>query len=269
MFELVVFTKSFQEHSLPKLIRHVQEIGAEGVDLAIRPGYTVEPKDLENLPQIAKTFRAEGLSIPLVSAPGDLLSASDERAPVFLRAMAEAEIPLLKLGYFTLNPGEDYWEHVDAARQELSKWESLARSHGVTAVYHTHSCTARKFYLGSNASGLAHLIREFDPNFVGAYIDSGHLVKEGEPFSLATMIAGKHLRMVAFKEMDARTKKVVPAGEGDVNWDDVFSALINHGYTGALSVHAEFHAEDRAEYDRLLKEEVAFFRNQRATAIPA
>jgi len=73
----IVFTKHLKELSVEQLIEAMKAIGADGVDLCVRPGYPVNPDNAsEALPRAAEAFRAAGLSIAMVTTPTDLTSAS-------------------------------------------------------------------------------------------------------------------------------------------------------------------------------------------------
>lgn len=260
--QLLYFSKMFKDSDVADLIRRGHEIGVDGYDLAVRPGYVVGPDNVESLPQAVKALRAEALDVPMVTAPGDFLRASDPRAERYLRAMAQADVHLLKLGYFGFDAQKDYWAEVDGIRRELSAWERLGEQYGVTICYHTHSGNC----LGLNGSALAHLIHGFDPRFIGGYLDPGHLLVCGEPFDFAAAVVADQLRIVALKDR-LFTQKWVPAGQGDVNWAPVFATLVARGFDGPLSIHAEYHMESPEAYYRSLIDEVAYFKRLRDEAI--
>src|SRR5690606_26109675 len=121
---------------------------------------------------------------------------------------------------------KSYQEQVDAVRKALAEWEKLGRRYGIRVCYHTHSGP----YMGLNAAGLAHLMSGYDPEFLGAYLEPGHLLKTGEPFELAAAIAGPYLAAVGAKDRSLLQDRFVPAGEGDVDWEAVFRTLAARGF---------------------------------------
>ena len=103
---LIVFSKMLQELGIVELIEFAQELGIEGYDMAVRPGYPVNPDNVaEALPEAASQFRARGLDIPMVTAHGNLLQPDAEGAGL-LAAMDAADVRRLKLGYFKFFPGQ-------------------------------------------------------------------------------------------------------------------------------------------------------------------
>lgn len=257
--QIIHFSKIFPDADALELIRIARITGAEGYDLTVRPGYAVGPDNVEELAALVKTLRAENLAVPMITAPGDFLSPQDERALRYLKAMAAAQVPLIKLGYFTFDPQRDYWEAVDEIRRELEGWEKLAKEYGVTVCYHTHSGAC----MGQNASSLAHLIHGFNPQYIGGYLDPGHLQVCGEPFPFAAAVIADQLKIVALKDFLTPSRRLVPGGEGHVNWDEVFAVLAERSFDGPLTVHTEFELPEGEARLPAVAKEIAYFKNLR------
>ncbi|NOY82879.1 MAG: sugar phosphate isomerase/epimerase [Kiritimatiellaeota bacterium] len=266
--KLVVFSKMLKERSTAELIDWAQEVGLDGYDLCVRPGYAVNPDNvLEALPAAVTAFRRAGLDIPMVTGNFDLLWPTDPGAETVLQAMDKADVRLLKLGYFKFNPLEqDYWAEVDRIRRGFAGWERLAWRYGVKICYHTHSNRC----MGLNAGMLCHLVRGFEPTCIGAYLDAGHLVAEGEEFAVAAAMLQPYLSIVAVKDFlltrgeknghGVTRRSVVPAGTGMVDWTAVFETLARVGFDGPVSAHCEFKVPEGSEFGQVATKEVAFFR---------
>jgi len=273
--KLVVFSKMLQEKSVGELVELAHDFGMEGYDLAVRPGHPVNPDNVGTaLMEAVRVFAENGLSIPMITANTDLLLPDQPGVEPLLAAMDQAGVRRLKLGYFKFDPAaQDYWQEVDRIRRAFEDWAKLGERHGVRICYHTHSNRC----MGLNAGMLAHLIRDFDPRSIGAYLDTGHLCVEGEEFAVAAGIVKEHLSMVAVKDMlmervekdghGAVSRRVVEAGQGMVDWTAVFAELARIGFDGPVSVHCEFHAE-ADELLPAIEREVAFFRKLREKVGP-
>jgi len=267
--KLVAFSKMFKEKSIEQLVQWALQNRLDGYDLCVREGYPVNPQNVtEALPAAAQTMRAAGLDIPMITGEGNLLQPSDPTAEPIVAAMAEAGVPRLKLGYFRYNPLEmDYWAEVDKARAALESWQDLAAKYGVIIMYHTHSHRC----LGMNCAALMHLLRGFDPACIGAYIDTGHMVIEGEEFAVGLGMVREYLAAVAFKDAMVWRKGenghgvperyFGPAGSGVVNWTQVFAELARIGFDGPLSVHCEFQVPPE-RFEETARQEFAFFRSR-------
>lgn len=271
MREIIVFSKMLKEKSISELVDIAHEYGFEGYDLCVRPEYPVNPDNVgDTLPAAVQAMQRAGLSIPMITGSLDLLLPDDPAAEPILAAMDKADVRLIKLGYFRFDPvTQDYWHEVDQIRSAFEGWEKLARKYGVKICYHTHNDRC----MGLNAAALMHLINGFNPQYIGAYIDPLHLVLEGEEFAFGLTMVRKYLAIVALKDvLKYRIEKnghgsvgfeVVPAGEGMVDWTDVFSDLQHVDYKGPFSVHCEFHASPPEFWD-ILRREIRFFRQWRA-----
>lgn len=268
--KLIVFSKGFRERSIDELVEIALEYGFDGYDLCVRPEYPVNPDNAaEKLGEAAEKMRAAGLDIPMVTGNFDLLAADHPTAEPILAAMAQAGIGLIKLGYFSFDPlTQDYWQEVDRIRRIFEGWQELGRKHNVKVCYHTHSGAM----MGRNCASLAHLIRGFDPRYIGAYVDTGHLVAEGEEFCAGVAMVKEHLSIVSVKDVLIDRNQVnghgsirlswLPAAKGMVNWTAVFDELARIRFDGPLSIHCEFEVPQEKFMDTV-KNEVRFFKAQR------
>ena len=269
--KLIVFSKMLQEKSVAELIELAQRHGYDGYDLAVRPGHPVNPDNAAAaLPQAQTQMEQAGLQIGMVTGNFDLLTADHPLAEPLLAAMDSANVRLLKLGYFRFEPQTmDYWEQVDNVRRAFSAWEKLASIYNVKICYHTHS----HYCMGLNAAALMHLLRDFDPAYLGAYLDPGHFAVDGEPFDFGLAMAREHLSILSVKDVlverveknghGAAKALWVAAGEGIVDWTAVFGELRRIEYDGFLSIHCEYDIDDEEDWFDTFVREVAFFRRMR------
>ena len=269
--KLIVFSKMLQEKSIAELIELAQRHGFDGYDLAVRPGHPVNPDNAATaLPQAQAQMEQAGLQIGMVTGNFDLLTADHPLAEPLLAAMDSANVRLLKLGYFRFEPQTmDYWEQVENVRRAFAAWEKLASIYNVKICYHTHS----HYCMGLNAAALMHLLRDFDPAYLGAYLDPGHFAVDGEPFDFGLAMAREHLSILSVKDVlierveknghGAAKALWVAAGEGIVDWTAVFGELRRIEYDGFLSIHCEYDIDDDEDWFDTFVREVAFFRKMR------
>jgi sugar phosphate isomerase/epimerase len=193
--KLILFSKMLKEKSVAELAELAVSLRFDGFDLCVRPGYAVSPENAATaLPEAAALLRRQGLDVPMVTGNFDLLAPDHPTARPLLAAMDKADVRLLKLGYFTFKPPAlDYLAEVDRVRRIFDAWQPLARQYGVKICYHTHSDRC----MGLNAGSLMHLLAGFDPACLGAYLDPGHMVVEGEAFDTALAMVRSHLAIVA------------------------------------------------------------------------
>jgi sugar phosphate isomerase/epimerase len=224
----------------------------------------------EALAPAVQEVEEAGLKVPMVTCDASFTDPEAPEAETVAAALAEAGVPVAKLGYWRWRGAETpYWEEVDRIRRALEGFEILAQKFGVKFCYHTHSD-----YFGLNACSMMDLLRDRDPQYIGAYLDTGHLGYCGEPFKMAIDVVGEYLGLVSFKdtfftranpdteECPVWKRTIVPAGHGAVKWNEVMQGLQKAGYDGTISAHCEFHADSPEAFTELQKREVAFLRNE-------
>lgn len=277
MTDVIFFTKLFRKYSVLQLAGLARRFGLDGLDLCVRPGYPVEPANVtETLPQAAADLSQDGLRIPMVTGSLDLILPDDPTAKPILRAMDQAGIRLLKLGYFFWDPfQQDYWTEVDRVRRALDGWQALGRTYGVKVCCHTHSLRC----MGMNAASLMHLINGFDPQWIGAFIDPVHFVIEGEEFAVGANVTRQYLAIASIKDVlltrgeaeghSIVQYEVVPCGTGMVDFDNMFRALRHFEFKGPLTVHCEFEQAQGEGFLHLAEGDVRFALVQRARYLNA
>ncbi|MBI3989096.1 MAG: sugar phosphate isomerase/epimerase [candidate division NC10 bacterium] len=244
---IVLNSKFFNTLSIPDLGAKAQELRFDGIDVNVRPGHPVNPNNVETaLPEAVAIWQEQGLICPLATAPVTLVNPAAPEVEPLYAGCAAAGVPRVKIGFFSFNPGDDYWVLVDAARVALEGFARVGERYGVQTVYQVHSGPV----LGSNCAGVMHLLRGFDPRWVGAYPDLGHMVLDGEDYALGLAMVRDYLSIVAVKdayhapEPEGSEPPFVPRfvklGTGAVNWRRALSALKALGFDGVFSVHTEY-----------------------------
>jgi sugar phosphate isomerase/epimerase len=248
--QFIMFTKHLLGLDLPQIVDALHSVGVAGADLCVRPGYPVNPENAPSaLPAAAARFASAGLSIPLVTTPGDFTRPDVDVAERLYAACGEAGVEYIKLGYWHWAPGHSYWAEVAAIRQALDRFQELSRRYGVRTCLHNHS----GYSMGLNSSAVMHLVQGFDPRYVGVFADPGHLSIVGEPIEMALDIVREYLSVVAFKDL-ARQRvvrdgqvawqtQVVRLGHGFGDYPAALRTLVRMGYDGPVSFHSEYSGE--------------------------
>lgn len=241
----IMFTKHLQGLDVSGIIKALQSVGVKGADLCVRPGYPVNPENAETeLPAAAKRFADEGLSIPLVTAPGDFLDPKQDETTRVYAAAGEAGVENIKLGYWHWSKENGgYWTQVDFIRKQLEGFSALSEKYGPRTCIHNHSGTS----MGLNSCGVMNLVKGFDPRYVGVFSDTGHLSIVGEPINMALDIVKDYLAVMAFKDLmrypGMGGGRVVRMGKGFVDWETTLRTLKGMDFNGPISFHSEYSGE--------------------------
>jgi sugar phosphate isomerase/epimerase len=236
---LTVFTKPWTD-PIEQLADKVAQLGLDGIELPIRPGYQVQPENVATtLPKTVQVLKSRGLEIRSVAAPLE---------PAIIEACGDAGIPIVRsmVGIDLRKAG-----YAETIAQHRRLWDSLLPvldKTGVTIGIQNHS--------GANvgsAIGLYHLMEKYDPKHVCAVLDMAHSAIAGEPTDLAVDLLWPRLRgLLNFKgafrervngpeeiEAEYRTHWTTAAHAG-YSWRGLVENVLARGFKGTFCLPAEY-----------------------------
>ena len=252
-----LFTKPWPGKSMPELAAFVRDLGFDGVELPVRPGFQVPPENVKKgLREAAQVFAAAGLKIGSVAGPTDEAT---------MAACAESRIPIIRI-MAPIPPGVNYLAAIEEYQHQWDKLVPLAEKHGVAIGVQNHN---GRFL--ANAMQLRHAIGKYNPRHICAIWDPAHNGLEGEQVDLALDTVWSHLRMVNFKS--AFWKLASPPGADEAQWDVCWTTgrrgranwrwtaaeLMKRGFSGDICFSAEY--SDAAHVDSLITEDIRFARS--------
>jgi len=251
--ELIMFTKMLKNTghlTLDQAADYVADMGFVGADLTVREeGYVLPEEATKHLPEAIETFRSKGLSVPMITT--NIVDANKGYAEEIFKMASQCGVKYIKLGYWRYEGFGKIKEQIERVRNHILKEIcGLSKEYGVTAGVHIHSGD----YLSANPLVLWMLLHNFDPDYLCAYIDPGHMAVEGglSGWKMGMDMLQEHIKMMAvknfgwFQERDDKTgqKKwrahTVPLSEGIIPWPEVFQYLHKIGFDGPVSVHSEY-----------------------------
>jgi len=248
-----VFTKPWKM-PLPELGAFVKGMGFDGVELPVRPGYPVEPDNVEKgLPEAARILGDHGVAIGTIAGP------TDEKT---IAACAVAGVPIIRI-CVKIDRDRSYLEQESELRSEYEAMVPVLDKHGVAIGVQNH-CD----FNVNNSMGIRSLIGDFDPKHFCAVLDQAHNGLNGEPPEFGIDIVWSHLRVVNLKSgywqrtsgpeaEEATWKHYWTSGpQGLAYWPRVATELKKRGYEGNVCLTAEY--SDRDAVDRLTVEDLAY-----------
>lgn len=234
---ITVFSKPWPRKGVEELAGYVRDLGLDGVELPVRPGYQVEPANVaRDLPRAARVFEERGVKILSIAGAADkaMVAACGEAGVPILRIMASID---LKKGYRASVEG---WQRTfDELLPELER-------HTVTVGVQNHCDN-----FVSSAVGLLHLLGRYDRRFVAAVLDPAHCALDGENEEIAVDVAWPLLALVNMKNaywqmqggaaQEPAWRKYWCTGRfGLCSWPVVVSELARRSYAGAYCLTAEY-----------------------------
>ena len=255
--EFALFVKPWKSLTLAELGKHVRQLGFDLIELPVRPGFPCQPEMIErDLPQAIATLADEGVRVLNVTVS---LPLDDER---LYAACAEAGVPMNRVMFRRGDLG--YWEAEAEARRQLDLALPYCERYDIQIGVQNHSGK----FVGVNAFGLHHLLKDYDPKYVGAIWDPAHNALEGMDPEPAIDVIESHLSVVNLKNA---FWKLVSGPEAEVadwqiywtsgrhgrtSWRRVADKLKAIEYSGPMCFSAEYSVEE--EVDRLIVEDLVF-----------
>ena len=252
-----VFTKPWT-NPLPELAEKLTGLGFQGVELAVRPGYQVNPETVATeLPKAVSLLKQYGLETPSIA------SNIDEAT---IRACGEADVGIIRI-CAPINMETGYRASLDDYRRQFDAVLPLLEQCNVAIGVQNH--------YGENiasAIGLAHLLADYDPKLVCGVLDMGHCAVDGEPVRMAVDIARPHFHgLVNFKsachlrangpELDAEyVVHWTTHDHGGYSWRELVTELHKTGFNGTFCMPAEYSQNSNKPGQRMGDDVIPFLK---------
>lgn len=240
-----VFSKAWHALSIPELGAALKDLGFNGVELALRPGFHgLGPENTDKLPEAARGLEEFGVKIRAVAGPLD--------EPT-IAACGEAGIPFVRICAEVCNNGSNFFDDVT---EHQKHWDSLLpslESAGVAILVQNHFSPSL-----ANAAELLFALQKYDPRHVCAAWDAGHSGLEGSRVPQELDIIASHMRVLVLKSafynrVSAADDPVAEWGlswttgrQGRAEWPWVAEELKKRGFAGDIFLSAEYDDFDAA-----------------------
>jgi sugar phosphate isomerase/epimerase len=160
-----------------------------------------------------------------------------------------------------------YWEAEAKAQRQLDAALPLCEKYSFQIGVQNHYGAS----VPMNSMGLHHLLKDYDPRYVGAIWDPAHNALQGEDPDTGLDMVQSHLCVVNLKnaywrrvsgpEAETADWQVywTSGRQGRASWPAVAAKLKAMNYEGPICFSAEYTAEH--EVDRLIVEDLAYARS--------
>ena len=199
-------------HTAGDVADAVNEMGYDGVDIAVRPGAMghVDPEKVATeLPPFVNTLRRAGLSVRMITCP--ITDADSPFAEQILDTASKLDIHHYWWGTYRYDVEKPINPQLDALKPRIDKLAKLNQKYGMKAMYHTYSASNT---VGSAIFDLLEVLRNFDPRWVSFQYDTGHSVEAGgiSTWQIGLRAAGPYIGGLSVK--DSRIDIVPPNTPG-------------------------------------------------------
>lgn len=245
--KFILFTDNIADLSVREACRAAKAAGFDGLDLTVRPRGHVLPENVDpGLSQAFQIAQEERVEIPMISTM--IVDAGAPHTREIIVA-AHHHIRTVKLGTWRYTPFGSLARQLDDARRKLEAIVQITRRYHILPCLHAHSGP-----ILSNGSFMHHLLKDFSPTDVGAYVDPMHMTLEGglSGWEMALDLLAPWVALVGVKnfifqplERDAHGQqrfewKFAPLADGMAPLPEFFKRLKQIGYDGTVSLHSEY-----------------------------
>lgn len=271
--EIVMFTKMLKEIgnlTLEEAGDYILKLGFDGADLTVRErGYVPPENVVTELPKAINLLNSKGLNVPLITT--SITDVKDKNAEDIIKKASECQVQYIKLGYWLYAGFGNFRKQIQNVRNKIKRLYRLGREYDVTLAIHTHAGN----YLTNCATLLYTLLEGYEPRWLCAYIDPGHLFAETGPrgWELGLDILAPYIRVLAVKNYrwikvkDVNTgnliwkNKMLPLKEEIVNWPAIFKCLKEIKFDGCISLHSEYKDLDLKRLIDQTSEDLEYLKN--------
>ena len=243
-----VFSKHLQFLDYKEMAEAAAEIGFDGVDLAVRPGGHVLPKNVEeDLPKAVEAVKEAGLDVPMMTTA--ITDPADALTEPVLRVASEQGIGAYRMGYLSYDDDLGIAESLEVYRPQMRDLAAMNAQYGLHGGYQNHAGTR----VGGPVWDLWILLEGLSPQYIGCQYDVRHATAEGgtawplglkllHPFVKTTVI--KDFKWAEDDDGQWRIQNV-PLGEGMVDFPAYFDLVKEYGIEGPISMHFEYDLAER------------------------
>ncbi len=235
---IAVFTKPFQHLECGPLADLVAAIGADAVELPVRPGGHIEPAAVEEkLPAMAAALEKRGLQIAILAS--GINGPDSPHAEKTLKTAAALGIRQYRLAYFRYDLKKPIAPQAAAIGSRLRDLAAMNREIGIRGVYQNHS---GRRYFGAPLWDLHAALKDIDPRHVAVAFDIGHATTEGgKSWPIQHALLRPRIAAVYVKDplWEKGKHRWVPLGAGQLD-RSFFASMKRSGFAGPYSLHVEY-----------------------------
>ncbi|TDH24672.1 twin-arginine translocation signal domain-containing protein [Segetibacter sp. 3557_3] len=238
---ICVFSKHLHWLNIADMATAVAEMGYDGIDLTVRKGGHIEPGlAAKELPGAVATIRKAGLEVPMIAT--DIFDAADPLTTSILKTAGALGIRFYRTGYLDFDRNDGVAASLPRHRKTLTDLAVLNQRYGIHGAYQNHSGNK----LGSSVWDLWEVLKDIDPRWLGVQYDIKHATGEGGYSWVNGLdLVKNHARCFDLKDFHWEKKdrwqhKLVPLGEGMVDFEQFFDLAKRYQLSGPMSIHFEY-----------------------------
>ena len=240
--DIHIFSKHLQWLDYEQMAKTAAKLGFDGVDLTVRPKGHVLPENAEkNLPKAVEAIRKAGLKAELITT--SITNAKDPSTEKILKTASRLGIKTYRMGWLDYEAGKPIPEQLEVFKKQLAELADMNKHYGLHGAYQNHAGTS----VGASLWDTWFIIKDLDPQFLGARFDVRHAMVEGmNSWEVSMKLLAPHIKSLDIKDFIWAKKdekwsvENVPIGQGAVDFERYFNLLDELKIEGSITLHMEY-----------------------------
>jgi sugar phosphate isomerase/epimerase len=240
--QICIFSKHLHWLEIPEMAKAVADMGYDGIDLTVRKdGHIAPEKASEELPKAIAQIRKAGLNVPMIAT--DIIDPDHPLTEPILKAASASGVRFYRTSYLNYDPSLGVAKSLEKYKKQLEKLAALNKKYNIHGAYQNHAGTR----VGAAVWDLWLLLKNIDPQWLGVQYDPKHATAEGgQSWIFDLDLLQNHIRCMDIKDFywkkdgNVWKHKLVPLGEGMVDFKKYFSLVKQYNISGPMSIHFEY-----------------------------
>lgn len=241
-FEVHIFSKHLQWLDYENMAKTASEIGFDGVDLTVRPKGHVLPEKVEkDLPKAIEAIRKYDLKAELITT--SITDANEPHTEKILKTASQLGIKKYRMGWVKYDDNSSIEAQLEKYKKQFSELAEMNAHYGLHGAYQNHAGTS----VGASIWDTWHIIKDLNPNHLGARFDIRHATAEGmHSWKVDLKLLAPHIQSLDAKDFIWSKKEGkwavenVPLGDGAVDFKNYFQLLNELKINAPITLHLEY-----------------------------
>ena len=237
-----IFSKGLEWMDYSMLAETLAEAGFSGIDLAVRPGGSVLPENVErDLPKVAAEARRRNLEIPMMVTA--ISNADDPVTERILKTAANVGVKHYRLAWLDYDQKKSILQNLDDHKKRLEKIALLNKKYNIQGCYQNHN----GIRVGGPIWDIWQMIHDMDTRYMSCQYDIYHAMVEGMvSWPVTLRLISKYIGTLTLKDLKYVTVngRMRPGhcaiGEGIIEFAAYVQALKNESVSAPFSLHFEY-----------------------------
>ncbi len=239
---ICIFSKHLQWLDIPEMAKAAAAMGFDGVDLTVRRGGHIEPENAPaELQKAVEQIRKAGLDVPMMAT--DIIDPEHPLTEAILKAAQRSGIKYYRTSYLNHDPSLGVVKSLEKHKKQLEKLAAINKKYNLHGAYQNHSGTR----VGAAVWDLWLLLKDIDPRWLGVQYDPKHATAEGgQSWIYDLELLKAYIRCMDIKDFHWQKEgsvwkhRLVPLGEGMVDYKKFFTLVKQYNISGPMSLHFEY-----------------------------